>query len=375
MDQNQKTFNIYVFLSTFARSLIETFIGTILYKAGFSLHQVILYYVLVNLFSLILSYPCIKLSKDYSNRVLAFIGIISFIILQIALNHIVVNYYYLVLCSFLFGTYRRGYWISRRYYNLKVIKKSNIASTYSIISIVNQISVIFASYIGALLLDFISIKALTIISILLFITSVLFLYHLHFEHEKNNEKIAFFKTIKKMPFQNIYLFASYELLNVIKFFIPLYLFINVKNNYQTIGILQLISNLATLIFAYLYGKKINNNKNYLSISIIFTVIVYLAKVNVTTSLLFLISFLEGIATKMYELSINKYFYEFSKKFEYYNYNLVYEIAQNTLRFIVTFIIYLFIKDLQTMVYFGLLFMIIAIPINFKEIKNHDYKVK
>ena len=78
---------------------------------------------------------------------------------------------------------------------------------------------------------------------------------------------------------------------------------------------------------------------------------------------------------MYELSINKYFYEFSKKFEYYNYNLVYELAQNLLRFIVTFVIYLFIKDLQTMVYFSLLFMIIAIPINFKEIKNKDYKVK
>ena len=88
MDNNQKKFSLYVFLSTFARNLIEVFIPIILYKFGFSLKEVILYFLLVNFFSLILSYPCIYISNKYNNKVLGIIGIISFAILQILLNFI-----------------------------------------------------------------------------------------------------------------------------------------------------------------------------------------------------------------------------------------------------------------------------------------------
>ena len=41
--------------------------------------------------------------------------------------------------------------------------------------------------------------------------------------------------------------------------------------------------------------------------------------------------LEWIVTKMYELSISKEFYTLSKNFEYNNYNLIYELIQNSFR--------------------------------------------
>ena len=58
-----KKFGIYVFLSTFARNLIEVFIPIILYKYGYTIKEVILYYFVVNIVSLILSYPCIYITK------------------------------------------------------------------------------------------------------------------------------------------------------------------------------------------------------------------------------------------------------------------------------------------------------------------------
>ena len=167
MNQNQKNFNLYIFLSTFSRNLIETFIPIILYSYGYSLKEVIFYFLLTNVFSLILTYPFVSFSKKYNNRILAIIGATAFVVVQILLNFIDYNIFYLILIAFIYSIYRRGYWISRRYYNLKIIGKNKISSTYSFISILNQVGVVVSSYVGSLFLDFISIKTLTIISIML----------------------------------------------------------------------------------------------------------------------------------------------------------------------------------------------------------------
>ena len=45
MDANQKRFNIYVFLSTFARNLIELFIPIVLYNSGFNLTEIIFFFI------------------------------------------------------------------------------------------------------------------------------------------------------------------------------------------------------------------------------------------------------------------------------------------------------------------------------------------
>ena len=196
MDDNQKRFNIYVFFSTFARNLVEFFIGTILYKAGFSVHEVIFYYMLVQLFATLIAYPTILFSKRFDNRIISFVSIGAFITVQVLLNVIHQNYLYLIILAFFYALYRICYWMPRRYYNLKVMKKEKIASSYSIISIVNQVSIIVSSYIGSLFLDFVSIKVLTIISMFIFILSVIGLYKLKFEHEKNRYKLSLKQTIK-----------------------------------------------------------------------------------------------------------------------------------------------------------------------------------
>ena len=85
MDSNQKKFGLYVFLSTFSRNLIEVFIPVILYKFGYSLKEVIYYYLLTNVFSLVLTYPIIYLSNRFNNKILSIIEIILFVLLQISL--------------------------------------------------------------------------------------------------------------------------------------------------------------------------------------------------------------------------------------------------------------------------------------------------
>jgi len=359
MDGNQKKFGLYVFLSTFARNLIEVFIPIILYKFGFSLKEVILYYLLVNMFSLILSYPCVYISSKYNNKVLGIIGIISFLLVQLLLNFIYKSTVFLIIISLAYSLYRRGYWISRRFYNLRVMRKKNISSTYSFISIINHVGVVFSTYIGSLLLDFVTVRILTVISMFLFSISLIPLYLLNFEHNEKKIKLEPFKIIKLIPKKNIFLFGTYELINVIKFLFTMYLFLYVKDNYQTIGILNIFTNLSTIIFAHFYGKMINKEKNFLRLSILLVVVVYFFKLNSISYILILISFLEGLFNKMYEISIQKEFYLLSKNFEYNNYNLMYEITQNFFRTVMVTILYFFINDLRFMIIVVLLFISIG----------------
>lgn len=375
MNSNKKNFNRYIFLSTFARNLIEVFIGTILFKKGFSLHSIIYYYLLVNVFSVILSFPCAIISKKYSNKALTILAIISFSILQIILIYIKTEMYLIYIIAFLFALYRRCYWIARRYYTLQVIKEKSVSKEYSIISIVNQIGVIISSYIGSLLLEFINIKIVTVISIGLLAISYYFISKLNFKYENNNIKLDLIETFKNTPVSSIIHIGCFELQNVVKFFLPLYLIIYVKDNYTMIGFLNLIANIATIIFTYVYGRIINKEKNYLKMSILFVLLIRILQINTFGAVLIIVSFLEGFSFKMYEQSYNKEYILLSKNFEYHNYNFMYEIIQNVIRLVVVFIIFIFIKDVKDMIYFVLFIISVCILFKFKtKPLNNDSKI-
>ena len=371
MDSNQKKFNIYVFLSTFARNLVELFIPIILYKSGYEVKDVIFYLLMMNVFSLFLSYPSTMFMNKFGGKVFSVIGIIFFAILQILLGNVWNGIEYLLLIAFCFSMYRRGYWMPRRYYNLKIMHRDNISSNYSIITIINQLGIVISSYIGSLVLDFLSIDYLTVIAIILFLLSILPLRFLEFEHKETDSKIEVFKTLKSIPKRDLFTFGMYEIWYIVKFLFPIYLFIYVKDTYQTVGILTLITNLATMIFAYIYGKKINKDKNFLRLSIVLVCLVYFSKLSFTGVLLVVVSFLEGIFCKMYEISVQKEFYALSRKFEYHSYNCVYDLIQNAFRTIVSLALF-FIGDLKIMIIVCILCMLSGICVQFKKIRKRDY---
>ena len=79
----------------------------------------------------------------------------------------------------------------------------------------------------------------------------------------------------------------------------------------------------------------------------------------------IVSFIEGLANKMYEQSFYKEHLNLSKKIEYHNYNLAYEMIQNAFRTFVVLILYIFIKDIKLMIYIVLLFISTSLMVNFK----------
>lgn len=79
--------------------------------------------------------------------------------------------------------------------------------------------------------------------------------------------------------------------------------------------------------------------------------------------------------KMQEISIQKEFLSLSKKFNYQNYNLVYETTQNVFRTSTSLILFFFVKDLKIMIYIVLLLVLSGIFVKFKYIETKDYKAK
>jgi len=371
MKENKKNFNRYVFLSSFARNLLEVFIGSILLKNGYSFYNVMFYYFLANLFSVIIAIPCTFISKKYSNKGISVIGILSFIVLQFFLNFIDNTMLYLYIIAFLFALYRRCYWISRRYYTLQVIDdKKNISKMFSIISIINQVGVITSAYIGSLLLQYINMQVITFISIALLVTSVYFVLKLDFVTEKNETKIRLFETIRCVPKSSILHIACFELQNVVKFLLPIYLILYVKDSYTTIGIVNLIANISTLIFTYLYGCLINKNRNYLKFSIIFVLLVRILQVNTTGIILLIASFMEGFSFKTYEQSFNKLYLILSKNYEFHNYNFLYEMTQDVGRLVVFTLAFILFKDVKYMIYFVLFAMSLCLFVKFRTEPAH-----
>lgn len=372
IDQNQRRYNLFVFLSTFARQLIELFIPIILYKAWFVIKDIVFYYFCISLFSIILAPIVIQLARKVNYKIILWIWIISFVLLQLAIGHIYISVWYLLLIAFLFACYRRCYRITRRLYNLKVVHKTNIGISYTFISIINQLACMVATYIGAVLLDFVNIEALTCISIWLFVVSIYPISKIKSSKIKDpDKKLDLFWTLERIDNSDKYIFGSYELLNLVRFLFPLYLVLYVSDTYQIVWILQVLTWLATILFSYLYGRKINkNNVNYLSLSIGLIVMIYLMKMSVTWILLAVVSFLEWFISKMNEISVNKEFIKLSKEFDYENYNYAYEQTQNIFRLIVSAIMFLFMDDVRMMIAFILLVMAIAIPLKFKYNKKN-----
>lgn len=375
IDKFQKKFNGFVLFSTLSKNLIEVFIPLLLYKFGFSVKEVILYYLFVNVFGTFLVFLFVKLGNKFGYKKLAYLSIFNFALMQIVLNFKVHTVWYLVLLALVYTLYFRTYWISRRYFNLHVVKKDNIAKTYSIISIFNQLGTMTATFIGGLLLDTLGNMIVSIISIIIFVISVIFLNGM--EEKFNRNKIEVIKTFKIIPKRDTYIIACYELLNILYFFIALYIYIYIKNSFQLVGALNLLTGIATIIFTYLYGKFINKERNFLKLSFVIMLLILCLEIN-TTGIIFAIAiFLEGFAKKMIDVSINKEVYKLSKKIDYENYNLYYELVEHISKVIVLLPLLLFINNFKVMIYLVLTLFVSAIIFNFiiPDIDDYNNDIK
>lgn len=350
-------FNIFSFVSSFARALIEIFISLYLFKNGFTVRQIVAFYFFVNIFAMPLSYYFVKLGEKTKYIYVMIIGLIGFIVIQLVLRNVIFANWYLILIAFLYSVYRRGYWVARRFYITKIMPDHKSSGYFSIVSVLGQVSSILAGYVGSVVLNNLDFSVLTIISSVLLFSSIIPLCGI--KYKKTNKKINLRKALKKYKKTNYLAFSMFELNNILSFIFPVYIAIYVENSYTLAGNLNAISNVAIILFILIYGKMINRDNNYVFFNVFLLLVCSALKLFVTSYFILAVYFIEGIVSKTATQSVNKIYFESRGKMDLTHYNLIYQLLECFVRALVCLPL-LFMNDIKMMIILVIVVMFILL---------------
>lgn len=354
-----KKYNIFIFITSFAKLLVEIFIPLILYNMSFTIKEIILFLILKYSFCLLFIPVGYFIGKKYSVSTLMILSSIIFSITYIYLSQINRNLTSLIILSILYSSYLMFYWLGRHTYGLSIIEDKKTTDNVSLYNIFTILGGLFSPFIGSYIIEKTSTLTLSTIVLVLMIISIIPLTKI--KKIKLNPNTQIKHIIKSFPKTN-YIFNTLDQLRYILYTVlPLWIYINIKSKYSYIGILNIITGLGSIIYIYLLSKKMDKNKkDYLSLSLLIMGIIYLLKITITSNLAYLIiTLLEGITKSSLDTITLRNTYVYQKNYCITSYIIFTEIINNIARTLFLIIFYIFNVPLKTM----LLICILGIFLN------------
>lgn len=354
-----KKYNIFIFITSFAKLLVEIFIPLILYNMSFTIKEIILFLILKYSFCLLFIPVGYFIGKKYSVSTLMILSSIIFSITYIYLSQINRNLTSLIILSILYSSYLMFYWLGRHTYGLSIIEDKKTTDNVSLYNIFTILGGLFSPFIGSYIIEKTSTLTLSTIVLVLMIISIIPLTKI--KKIKLNPNTQIKHIIKSFPKTN-YIFNTLDQLRYILYTVlPLWIYINIKSKYSYIGILNIITGLGSIIYIYLLSKKMDKNKkDYLSLSLLIMGIIYLLKISITSNLAYLIiTLFEGITKSSLDTITLRNTYVYQKNYCITSYIIFTEIINNIARTLFLIIFYIFNVPLKTM----LLICILGIFLN------------
>lgn len=354
-----KKYNIFIFITSFAKLLVEIFIPLILYNMSFTIKEIILFLILKYSFCLLFIPVGYFIGKKYSVSTLMILSSIIFSITYIYLSQINKNLTSLIILSILYSSYLMFYWLGRHMYGLSIIEDKKTTDNVSLYNIFTILGGLFSPFIGSYIIEKTNTLTLSTIVLVLMIISIIPLTKI--KKIKLNPNTQIKHIIKSFPKTN-YIFNTLDQLRYILYTVlPLWIYINIKSKYSYIGILNIITGLGSIIYIYLLSKKMDKNKkDYLSLSLLIMGIIYLLKITITSNLAYLIiTLFEGITKSSLDTITLRNTYVYQKNYCITSYIIFTEIINNIARTLFLIIFYIFNVPLKTM----LLICILGIFLN------------
>lgn len=358
---NIKKYNIFIMLSTIARNIVEVFSSVLLYKMGYTLKEILLFFTILYFIGGIISVIVIYFTKYINAK---YILILSSIIFSISFYYMSImdkTINNLIIFSIIYGVGCYSYHSLRHYFAIKSIdkdKKKNIGS----ILIFSNIGLIIAPLLVGYITKKLSLIVLAIIVIILSILAIIPLFRL--DVKESNIPIKYQKIEK-----NKLLFFILEQAKVINLSLqPLYLYLFINNKIEYVGIFNAIMGVSACIFIYLFVRKIDDNKYFKYLNMLFCLILLL-KLNITNKyLILLVGFFEGLGIKMFEIVSAENIYNINMDTNIKGYLILVEVIFCLTRSLLCLIGY-FINDIRIILYLSIGLIFIISFIKRKEIKD------
>ncbi|CDE99154.1 unknown [Clostridium sp. CAG:628] len=372
---NLKKYNIFTFVTTFAKLLIEVFIPLILYNMNFTIKEIILFLIIKHALCTIFL-PITKLIiKKKSTTFLMIISSILFTLSYIYLNFLTKNLFKLLIFTTLLSMYLTFYWVGRHTYALSIIEDKKATDNVSIYTIFTILGGLFSTYIGSILIEKTSYLFLSIIVLFLMLISIIPLTKIKSKKETNEIKLI--TIITSFPKRN-YIFTFLDQLRfVLVTIFPLYIYLNINKSYKYIGIINIVSGLGSIIYIYILKKLMDKNKSdYLSSSLLYLAITYTLKLLTKNNIIFLIIvFFEGIFRSVVDLITLRNTYVYSKNYTRLNYTIFTEGINNIGRVIILTLFYITNISLEKIILICILGILINIFIKYDDGKYGYNNVK
>lgn len=358
---NIKKYNIFIMLSTIARNIVEVFSSVLLYKMGYTLKEILLFFTILYFIGGIISVIVIYFTKYINAK---YILILSSIIFSISFYYMSImdkTINNLIIFSIIYGVGCYSYHSLRHYFAIKSIdkdKKKNIGS----ILIFSNIGLIIAPLLVGYITKKLSLIVLAILVIILSILAIIPLFRL--DIKESNIPIKYQKIEK-----NKLLFFILEQAKVINLSLqPLYLYLFINNKIEYVGIFNAIMGVSACIFIYLFVRKIDDNKYFKYLNMLFCLILLL-KLNITNKyLILLVGFFEGLGIKMFEIVSAENIYNINRDTNIKGYLILVEVIFCLTRSLLCLIGY-FINDIRIILYLSIGLIFIISFIKRKDIKD------
>ena len=354
-------YNVFLFLSNISRNIVEIFSFVYLYQKGYKIKNILLFYSIYYLVGVFISYITVYLTKCIRRKVLLIISGLLYGVSFYYLSVMSMTNYNLVILSIILSTSSFIYHTIRHYYAMNLVDKVEDKKIASIL-ISAYLPIIFSSILGSYIVDKYSILVSSIIVIILSVISIIPLIFI--KDDITNNKIEYSKINS-----NKLVFFILEQFKVIFLLLePIYLYLYVKKSLNYVGTFNILIGISSIIYLYYIAHRININKYFKYINIIFC-LVLLLKLNITNKyILLVVALLEGLGIKSFELTSNKNIYNIENS-NINGYLITCELIFCFLRSIICLMFYLFIDNVKVMLYISLVPIFLISFVKLSDIKK------
>ncbi len=359
--KNNIKYNIFLLISLLSRNLIEVFNIALLYKLNYSVKEIMLYYIIFFFTAFFVNVITLNIINYIKSKYVLLISNILFCYSYYYLNNMNYDIKHLIIFAILSSFSGYTYHIIRHYFALKFTDNSN--KEIGSIAIFSFIGIIISSFIGPYITENYSFSVTVII---IFITSLISLIPLlMIKEEVKYEEVFKIDTSINLRKKLFFLFEQSKVLFLL--IQPLYLYIKVDKNLSYIGIFNVVSSIASIIFIYFFVRKINIFKYFKYFNTLLVIILCL-KLNIFNKyIMLIIAFFEGIFIKIYEITSMKNLYQI-KTDNIKNYLFNAQMLFCLSRFIIISILYFVTSNVKVILYVMLIFILIS-GFFIKEVKN------